>query len=578
VADRAVRAICVPFIERARHLTERLGLGPTAARLLDVVARARSRAERERHRALVEDLRVQGPLLHRLATEAPTGDRARLALFVASFATPFGRKLEGVLSLAARLAGRSAAVVELDDTPWGPRYHRLFRLPSVRYRAFRSRTTTPSLEPRFREFLGDRPTVPELLRLTYRGVDVGRIALSNWLNENKFVRFDLGSPAVRAALALGLVRSQAHVLAAERLLDRVRPSELLLLEKGLSPAAELVGAALHRGIPVVQYAGSQVTGAYVLKRFAFEGRHQHPFSLSPKSWERARALRWDAAREDELMSDFVSGYRSGSWFDRKFLHRDKHMKPADDVRRQLGLDPRRKTAVVFSHVLWDATFFYGEGLFDDYETWLIETLRAAAANDRLNWVVKLHPDLVWKLRYEGHQGELRDLGTLRGAVGGRLPDHVKLVMPETDISTYSFFAVTDYCLTVRGTVGIEMACHGVPVITAGTGRYSGLGFTVDSTSQAEYRARLARLQDEPPMSRAQTELARRFAYVLFKRRPWVMNTFEMRKRPLEDLGHPLDTDLVPRISSFSELARSPDTQRLVDWLVGTDADYLEALD
>ena len=35
--------------------------------------------------------------------------------------------------------------------------------------------------------------------------------------------------------------------------------------------------------------------------------------------------------------------------------------------------------------------FYGRDLFADQEEWFVETVRAAAANDAVNWVVKLHP-------------------------------------------------------------------------------------------------------------------------------------------------------------------------------------------
>jgi len=225
--------------------------------------------------------------------------------------------------------------------------------------------------------------------------------------------------------------------------------------------------------------------------------------------------------------------------------------------------------------LWDATFFYGEGLFEDYETWLLETVRAAAANDRLNWVIKLHPDLVWKLRYEGQTGELRDVIAMRSAVGGSLPAHVSLVMPETDISTFSFFELTDYCLTVRGTIGIEMACHGVPVITAGTGRYSGLGFTRDSDTPDAYRARLAGLESEPPMAPTEIDRARRFAHALFRQRLWPMQTFERVRRPIEETGQALDTDLVPRVATFTEFAQSADTRRLAEWLASSETDYFQ---
>jgi len=120
-----------------------------------------------------------------------------------------------------------------------------------------------------------------------------------------------------------------------------------------------------------------------------------------------------------------------------------------------------------------------------------------------------------------------------------------------------------------------MACHGVPVITAGTGRYSGLGFTVDSTSAEEYLQRLAHIQELPPMSQGKTELARRFAYALFKRRLWPMRSFETVKMRLEQIGHPVDQNLIPRVENFEQFAAAPDLRGFVEWLASEDVDYFE---
>jgi hypothetical protein len=535
-----------------------------------------SRKEWSRHRIIFSDYQHCKGALRRLARGAPAGDPERRALFVSSFPTVFGLKLEGVLSLGARLAGLTPVIGPVDRNPWVGRYHRLFGNQLLfRFRSELAGHPDPALPPDVQELLASRPVVSDLMRLAYRGVDVGRVALSNVINRRKFSRFDLDDPEVLTEVRAELVRVRRNVHAAESFLERVRPQLLLLLEKGLSPAAEIVGVGLARGIPVIQYVGSQRSAAYVLKRFSYESRHQHPFSLDPQSWGRAKRMSWGPSQEARVMRDLEESYRSGTWFNRKFLHQGKRIKSAAEVRAQLGLDPAKKTAVIFSHVLWDATFFYGQGIFEDYESFLLETVRAACANPRLNWLVKLHPDLVWKLRYEGYTGELRDVMAMRSAVGS-LPAHVKIVPPETDISTYSFFGVTDYCLTVRGTIGIEMACHGVPVLTAGSGRYSGLGFTIDSASAGEYLDRLARLESLPALSPAQRELSRRFAYVLFKLRPWTLESFEMTKMPIEMTGHPLDTNLVPRIETFAEFARAADTRRFAEWVASGEPDYLSA--
>lgn len=554
-------------------LLERVGV---RGRLGEWIRLAGSAAERERWRLLSWDLATGGAPFRRLAEGAPAGDPRKLAWMICSLPTVWGLKMEGALSLAVRLAGFSPMAVYLHHDRFSRRYHGLFGLErSVNFERYRALTPAGALAPECEDILHGRPAVRDLLRLSYRDVDVGRVALSNVLNRRKFARFDPAEPATRDDLAAELARVQRNVLAAERLVSECRPAVALLLEKGLSPMAELFGVCVREGVPVVQYVGSQRMNSYVLKRYHRDNRYQHPFSLDAETWERVKRMPWDADQEAELMAELDESYAKGTWFDRKFLHQGKRVKPPDELRRQLGLDPAKKTAVIFSHVLWDATFFYGEGLFDDYETWLVETVRAACANPRVNWVVKLHPDLVWKLKYEGYTGELRDTIAVRSAVG-TLPAHVTVVPPDTDLSTFSFFPVTDYCLTVRGTIGIEMACRGVPVLTAGTGRYSGLGFTIDSGSAREYLGRLARIETTPPLAPGEVELARRFAHALFTLRRWDVRSVEMIKAPLSQTGHVLDHDLVARVESFAELAAAADVRRFVEWLASDDVDYLEA--
>lgn len=550
-------------------LLEQVGLRGYAGELARLVASAEARA---RWRALRRDYRATAPVLAGVARGAPAGDPDRPAWVVASLPLVAYLKLDGVMSLAARLAGFSPVAVHLADDPWSRRYYRLFGLRrSLRLARFLPEGPADGAGA-VDELIGSRPGVGDLLGFRYRGVEIGRAALSGVLYRRHYQAFDLDQPETLAEVRAALLAGQRNVRAVEAMLARSRPALVLLFEKGLSPMAELVGVCLERGLPVVQYSGCHRADALALKRYRLANRHDHPFSLDGSTWERVRRLPWGPARDAEVLQEIEVGYGQGTWFDRKFLHLDKTIKTPDQVRRQLGLDPARKTAVIFSHVLWDATFFYGANLFEDYETWLVETIRAACRNPRVNWVVKLHPDLAWKLRHMGYRGEARELAAVRAAVE-RLPDHVRLVLPETDLSTYSFFPVTDYCLTVRGTIGIEMACHGIPVLTAGSGRYAGRGFTLDSASPREYLDRLAGIEQLPPMSGPEIELARRYAWALFQRRPWEARAFAMPSRPVKAAGDPLSANLVVRVRDFAQFAASPDIRALADWLAGDAADF-----
>ena len=68
------------------------------------------------------------------------------------------------------------------------------------------------------------------------------------------------------------------------------------------------------------------------------------------------------------------------------------------------------------------------------------------------------------------------------AASPELPDHVRAVPPESDISTYDLIELADVGLVYTTTVGLEMAMRGIPVIVAGQTHYRGKGFTTDPGS------------------------------------------------------------------------------------------------
>ena len=529
-------------------------------------------AQRARWKVIRQDFKAFASRFARIADGVPEGDAAKSAWMISSMSTVWGIKMEGLLSLALRTRGFKPTAIYLNHDPWSPRYHSILGLRDSIYFTPSPLNGKANPSPAIRAFIQSKPKTSELLQFEFDHVAIGRIALSNYLTRNKFSRFDLSDPATLQEIESDLSLSMQRVVAARELVNRSRPKLALLLEKGLSPMAELFGVCIDAGIPVVQYCGSHLSNSYVLKRYSRSNRYQHPFSLDPATWQKVKVMPWSPDHETSLMEEFAEAYQQGSWFKRKFLHQGKQIKSAAEVRKQLGLDPSRKTAVIFSHVLWDATFFYGEGLFENYEEWLLETVKAACANTTVNWIIKLHPDLVWKLKYENHTGELRDTIAIRSSVG-RLPDHVKLVLPDTDISSYSFFEITDYCLTVRGTIGIEMACHGVPVITAGTGRYSGLGFTVDSKDRVEYLERIAHIEDQPAMTPTEVELARRFGHALFRMRPWAATTFEVVKSSLDKVSQVLDDNVEIRATTYPEIATAPDLRQFAEWVDSSAVDY-----
>lgn len=423
--------------------------------------------------------------------------------------------------------------------------------------------------------LDDAPEFRAILARRFGDAYVGRHALSTLIRSRRLTTMNPHG-ADRPALEGHLQEAIRLTRAAERLFDEHRPRAVLFLERGYLPYGPIFDVAVARGLNVVQYTGSHRSNGLVLKRYRSGNRFVHNFSLSAESWKVARGMPWSVERSRDIVEGLERDYRAGTWFDRKYVSTRREFLPPDEVRSELRLRPDRKVAAIFPHILWDGTFFHGETLFGDYEAWFVATLRAAAQNPRLDWIVKIHPDHVWKSKAEQIPGAPSEFGALQRALGGELPGHFRLVPPDTRIQTLALFPVVDYVLTVRGTVGIEAACHGKPVLTGGTGRYAGLGFTVDSASEADYLDRLAHLETLPPLGSDVTELARRYAYSLFRLRPWEFESFRLTFANLSQVAHPLANDLELRVQRPEDLRDAPDMLAFLRWVLDSQAeDFLQ---
>jgi hypothetical protein len=475
--------------------------------------------------------------------------------------------MDGIIAAACRVRGYHPVVLTEQSFSLAKRYFRACGVTSFIDFDERIREARPTS---IDHFLESSKTFASLFTLTHEGVDVGRHVLSSVVRALKQGSVSFNDPAVHQNIRRILPQSFAAIDTAKKIFDDVKPTLVLFLERGYSPFGELFDVALLRNLNVVQYHHAHRSDLIVLTRYSYDMRHRHSFSILPSTFEKILAMPWSQKDERQFMESLQKSYEDGTWFNRKFLLKDKKTKSADEIRTQLKLDPQKKTAVIFSHVLWDATFFFGESLFPDYEQWLVATVKAACENPRVNWIVKLHPDYMWKTR-DG--ASPRDVFAIDAAIG-ELPSHVTIVPPNTDINTYSFFQMIDYCVTVRGTVGIEAPCFGIPVFTAGTGRYSDLGFTNDSSSQEEYLEKMRRIEEYPRLSPEEMTRARRHAFALFNLRPFAMHSFEMAPIKRHDA---FDHELIVRVNSVDALRHADDLTTFADWILhAKENDYLRA--
>lgn len=416
-----------------------------------------------------------------------------------------------------------------------------------------------------RVLLAAATTSEQLLQAESHGCRVGRAALSSLMRRIRKGRIPLRDPAVRAMAQVELTDSIAAAAIAARILADVQPQVVVFVDRGYTPTAQFFDLALTAGIPVFTWNAGHRDNILLLKRYGTANRDDHPMSLSSESWARLSTMPWEQDGWEKVLGELEFCYRSGQWFSEVGTQFNKSLMDATAVRARLGIAADRKVAAIFPHIFWDATFFWGTDLFPNYEEWFVETVRAAAANPHMDWLIKVHPANVTKDRRDNYHGEHSELTALREALP-ELPPNIRLLPADTDISTFSLFALMDYCVTVRGTVGIEAACFGIPTVTAGTGRFDRLGFTLDCDSAAEYLALLGRLHTVPGLSPEQIELARKFSHGVFLGRPLRLDSIAM--------GYVNDGAATLSVA-FADTLPGTDVAELATWMRSGREDYLD---
>lgn len=488
----------------------------------------------------------------------------RRALFCSLFSSVAGAKAE---ALFAHFLARRGYAVTLVLRGCNRPVERIFRsvldVRVVYLDTYTDRLERPETEREVAAIFHRAATIQELLDVTVDNVRVGRNVLSWVARKLRVGSIDPANSGHRTLIEATLGESVRTLRGGQAMLAETRPDLALFLERGYTPAGEIFDLCIAAGVDTIQWLGAPQSGTFLFKRYDAANRAYHPLALDAASWREIKAMDWTRELDDLLMARLASHYQTGAWFNRQKLQENKKLKSRAGIVSQLGLDPSKKIAVIFSHILYDATFFYGESLFADYAEWLTETVREAIANPRLNWLVKVHPVNVWRSETDGVPMEQLEAALLRD-VFGELPDHVKILPADTDINTYSLFEAIDYGLTVRGTVGMELPCYGIPTVTAGSGRYSGNGFTIDPKTPEEYRAVLAGLHDLGRLTPAETELGRRYAFGTFFLRPIAIDFFDFDFHA-NDFGLNLFAHNV-RVPNAGGEAK--DMNAIADWMAG----------
>jgi hypothetical protein len=295
------------------------------------------------------------------------------------------------------------------------------------------------------------------------------------LKRQRTAYVDLDDPRLLDYIAEAL----GSICASEKVLDKYKFDLVVLSHAVNFQFASLAWFAVEKGIPVILAYGN-----YGVAKFAkiLNPRDIYNTMDRPvRSELEALSVRTVGAMATVGMA-YLQKRRAGETGDigaRYAFQIAKEDISRDIIVKKFCWDSSLPIIAVYAANWFDFPHPCGMTHFRDFFDWIQATLTVAMGNRRVNWLFKAHPCDEW---YGGVT--LSDLIPPLKGYG-----HIRLVPKEWNGS--ALLDAIDGVVTYHGTIGIESAALGKPVLVADRGWYHDAGFVKWPQSRQEYLDALA---------------------------------------------------------------------------------------
>ena len=463
-------------------------------------------------------------------------------------------------------------------TPYNPYAKRIFALFGIKHvffpESYYQKKSLSLYKSQAEKILKECSDFNDLVKFKLGHTKVGEYAASSAMRITRDSSIDLRDKLMLKQIIKILKQSLRATDMARDLINDIKPEIIILNDFAYTPNGQIFDEALYaRGTEVLIIGNSYNSNLFIFRKYNQTEKdiRLHPYSILEKDWEKIQELEWNEAYWTKLYEELKDNYVKGSWYSSVGTQFGKKIYSKEDLVNVLNIDKNKETAILFSHIFWDASFAFGVDLFDNYYDWFVNVLKIAKDKTNINWIIKIHPANSTKAARDNYTGSHKELDAIEDVFGSYLPEHIKILPPESDINTFSLFSVMDYCLTVRGTIGIESAALGVRTLLAGTGRYDNKGFTFDYVTKDDYLNALSNIEKTQKMSQEMIRLARIHAYYLLKKKSLKVDKVDITNE--FDLQATLR--VIYRFSDFTEFESSNFSKEFRRFMISDHNDYFK---
>ncbi|MBI3522167.1 MAG: hypothetical protein HY071_03585 [Chloroflexi bacterium] len=306
------------------------------------------------------------------------------------------------------------------------------------------------------------------------------------------------------AIAKRMLRGGVMAAEAALGLERTLQPDLYLLHWGTYVARGTVRlAALAAGKRCVVWSRG-----YGLEEVLMFGEGENALvSMSNETnghWEDLRLTSEQDAQLEELLADRSNRNVDVQYIDPSGANNAPHLDLAC-----LRLDPDRPIVTAYTNIGFETKAWYDTPLYPDGDSWILDTIRLFAGRPE-QLVIRVHPNEAWLPGTNSRQTidlVARDFP--------ELPENVRIVPPESKLSSYELARVSAAVLLYGSLIGLELAAAGKPVIAAGRAAYWQKGFTYDVHTRADYESFVSKLGEIAKPDADRSRRARAFAYYFY---------------------------------------------------------------
>lgn len=341
-------------------------------------------------------------------------------------------------------------------------------------------------------------------KIIYNGVKVSEHAYSSTLR--KLLRGTLNNDDYSVAIYRRfLISSVMYVDLLEKFVKQEKPTKIICnhgiyLEHGV-----LIDFCKVHNIHAIVYGFPYRRNTIMASHY--DTYHRDCLSEPNLRWEKVDLSDSKLKILDTYMKSKVSGGR-----DNVNYHPNPIIKK-EILFKELGINKNEKYDCLLTNTLWDAQIFYKSNIFKNMLEWIYETIdQYKNINDR-KLIIRIHP-AESKAGRTTNQPVFQEIANKFPI----LPKNVKVIKPESDLSTYTLVENSNLTIVYGTNAALEVAYRGIPMIIAGESKSRGKNLGYDVLNKEDYFRILNLGFIEKYNSQQVMDRARKYCYHLFYRR------------------------------------------------------------